>query len=88
MESFTRTYTLLQQVSCYTNFQHTGVGQCACTTEIKQLWEKMDRVQDNVAANNASSQGTSHANHFALQITGPGVETSGQSCMCWAPMRS
>ena len=35
----------------------TGVGQCSCTTDIKQLWEKMDRVQDSVAANNASVQG-------------------------------
>ena len=30
----------------------TGVGQCSCTTDIKQLWEKMDRVQDSVAGNN------------------------------------
>ena len=40
-----------------TLFFNTGVGQCASTTDIKQLWEKMDRVQDSVAANNASSQG-------------------------------
>jgi len=35
----------------------TGVGHCSCTTDIKQLWEKMDRVQDSVAANNASVKG-------------------------------
>ena len=41
-----------------------GVGQCACTTDIKQLWEKMDRVQDSVAANNASSQGRLNSVNF------------------------
>ena len=48
---------------------HTGVGQCACTTDIKQLWEKMDRVQDNVAANNASSQGKLHVLTFCRRLS-------------------
>ena len=48
---------------------HTGVGQCACTTDIKQLWEKMDRVQDSVAANNASSQGKLHVLTFCRRLS-------------------
>ena len=40
----------------YLNILTTGNGQCACTTEIKQLLGKMDRVQNSVAANNASNQ--------------------------------
>ena len=48
---------------------HTGVGQCPCTTDIKQLWEKMDRVQDSVAANNASSQGKLHVLTFCRRLS-------------------
>ena len=33
------------------------MGQCACTSDIKQLLGKMDIIQTSVAANNESYQG-------------------------------
>ena len=50
----------------------------AHATDIKQLWEKMDRVQDSVAANNASSQG-----RLFLWITSSTPIPGSLTCMCF-----
>ena len=41
----------------YPNISHAGMGECACTSDIKQLLGKMDIIQNSVAANNASYRG-------------------------------
>ena len=49
---------LLYTTNFILNTLHTGMKQCACTGDIKQLLKRVDRVQHTIATYNASYQGS------------------------------
>ena len=52
------THTLyMYKLQAVLKYLHTGMGQCDCTSDIKQLLGKMDIIQNSVAASNESYQG-------------------------------